>query len=184
MVVLMLGNFCERKGHFDAVEAAGIVRNAPPAAIFLFYVSERDPGVLSQLHLLVRAKGLEDTVRFVAPVFGSEKLEQLAKATVFILPSHTENMPIAVMEAMAAGLPVVATRVGAIPEMIEDGRTGVLVEPRSPDELARVLIDLLGNVDKQRSLGMRAAETARSRWDRELIGKQTAELYDSLVQEL
>ncbi|MFZ1908345.1 MAG: glycosyltransferase family 4 protein, partial [Burkholderiales bacterium] len=141
--VLMLASFCERKGHFDAVRAAAILKDGHPTVKFLFFGSERDAGALAELRETARSEGVAAIVQFLDPVFGRDKLEQFARAGVFILPSHTENMPMAIMEAMAAGLPVVATNVGAIPEMIEDGETGLLLDPRRPDRLAAAIARLL-----------------------------------------
>ena len=180
--VLMLGGFCERKGHFDAVEAAAMVSRSHADARFLFFGSERDPGAASALRARIDLHGLANTVFLVNPVFGKEKLAQIAKACILILPSHVENMPMAVMEAMAAGLPVVATKVGAIPEMVADGETGILVEPRQPAQLARAIEQLLENSRLRRDLGARAAAIARTRWDTAVVGRQTAELYDSIAR--
>jgi glycosyltransferase involved in cell wall biosynthesis len=178
--ILMLGNFCERKGHFDAVEAAAIVKRSYPQATFRFFGSERDPGALAQLQILVKERGLGGTVHFCAPVFGIEKIRQICNSGVFILPSHTENMPMAVIEAMAAGVPVVATRVGAIPEMIDDGKTGVLIEPRAPEGLAQAIMDLLADGKRRMCIGTKAAQIARNTWDMKVVGASTARLYDAL----
>ncbi len=180
--VLMLGNFCERKGHFDAVEAAAIVNKSHPGVRFSFFGSERDPGALAALDAKVHAQGLDGTVSFLNPVFGKDKLESIASAGIFILPSHTENMPMAVMEAMAAGMAVVATRVGAIPEMIKDGETGILLAPRQPAQLADAIVRFLDNPELRERMGERAARRARLAWDQRVVGEQTADLYDSVVR--
>ena len=179
--VLMLGNFCERKGHFDAVDAAAMVSKSHPRVRFHFFGAERDAGALAALQAKVREAGLQRTVNFLAPVFGPEKLDRIASAGIFILPSHTENMPMAVMEAMAAGMAVVATRVGAIPEMIDDGETGVLIEPRQPARLAEAIVRLLDDPQARRRIGGRAAAAARAAWDKRAVGNRTAELFDSVT---
>jgi glycosyltransferase involved in cell wall biosynthesis len=179
--VLMLGNFCERKGHFDAVDAAAIVKKSHPRVHFRFFGVERDPGALSALQSKIRAAALDDTVAFLPPVFGAQKLERIAQAGIFILPSHTENMPMAVMEAMAAGMAVVATKVGAIPEMIDHGETGILVEPHQPERLAQAIVRLLDDPNERLRLGRRAAEAARRTWDKKVVGERTAALFDSVA---
>jgi glycosyltransferase involved in cell wall biosynthesis len=181
--VLMLASFCERKGHFDAVRAAAMLKDKHPATKFLFFGSERDAGALAALRETARAESVSKSVEFLEPVFGRDKLEQIASASVFILPSHTENMPMAIMEAMAAGLPVVATTVGAIPEMIEDGKTGLLLEPRQPDQLAGAIARLLEDPGFRRRIGERAAEAARRSWDKSVVGEMTAKLYDTVRRE-
>ncbi len=79
----------------------------------------------------------------------------LAEADVFLLASHAEGMPNAVLEAMAAALPVVATGVGAIPEMLPDG---LLVPVGDPAAIARVLLELAGDPERRRELGRRNRE--------------------------
>src|SRR5439155_770088 len=75
-------------------------------------------------------------VHFVGPLRGAGKMTALERADVFVLPSYAEGLPYALLESMAAGVRVMATRVGAIPELVEDGINGVLVEPRSAVGLA------------------------------------------------
>jgi glycosyltransferase involved in cell wall biosynthesis len=121
-------------------------------------------------------------VGFLAPVFGADKLERIAQAGIFILPSHTENMPMAVMEAMAAGLAVIATKVGAIPEMIDHGGTGILLDPRRPEQLAQAIVRLLDDPQERQRMGSRAADAARGAWDKKAVGERTAALFDSIAR--
>ena len=88
----------------------------------------------------------------------------------------------AVMEAMAAGMAVVATNVGAIPEMIVNGETGILLEPRQPAQLANAIVRLIEDPQWRQAIGMRAAQTARRSWDKTVVGNETADLYDSTVR--
>ena len=82
----------------------------------------------------------------------------LSRAWVFVMPSRREAAPNAVLEAMSAELPVVGTRVGGLPELIEDGVTGITVEPRDPRALADALITLLENESLRNSMGKKGRE--------------------------
>jgi len=86
-------------------------------------------------------------------------------ADIFVLPSHSEGMSNALLEAMACGLPAIATRVGAAETMIEHGRNGVLVEPGDPEGLARALDRLIEDPGTRRSIGLAAAASIRDRFD-------------------
>lgn len=77
----------------------------------------------------------------------------LSKLSVFVLASHTEGLPVSILEAMALGLPVVASKVGGIPELVEDGITGILIEPNHPEEFAAAIIQLLSNSEKAKRMG-------------------------------
>ena len=103
--------------------------------------------------------GIGDRVRLVGE--RRDVPELLAGADVFVLSSASEGMPVSVLEAMAAGLPVVASRVGGVPELVVDGETGLLVEPGDPDELAAALGRLLA--DRRAPAAPRATRAASAR---------------------
>lgn len=92
-------------------------------------------------------------------------LELLARTTVFALPSHIDKSPYAIVEAMFAALPVVSTRVAAIPELVEDGVTGLLVDPNDDDALLDALEQLVTDLDRARALGRAGRERALARFD-------------------
>lgn len=176
---LLLGNLCARKGHFDALEAAARVRDVIPDFELCLAGVERDAGAFAALAQRAEALQLHEAVQFLGPVFDGEKARILAKAQILILPSHTENMPLAIMEGMACALPIVATKVGAIPEMIKDGVTGFLIDPRDPGALAERMLALLHNTELCRAVGERAQRHARLLWDPRVVAAQNAALYAS-----
>jgi glycosyltransferase involved in cell wall biosynthesis len=103
--------------------------------------------------------------------------ELLAGANVFVLSSASEGMPVSVLESMAAGLPVVGSRVGGIPELVIDGETGLLVEPGNPDQLAAALARLLAEPELRRQLGDAGRERARTRFALDPFRRAHVELY-------
>lgn len=97
---------------------------------------------------------LQGRVSFVSRLPHSRLVQHLREADLFVQPSvWGEPFPLSVLESLAAGLPVVASRVGGLPEMVEDGRTGFLVEPDSPSALAEALLRLLNDRDLARAMG-------------------------------
>jgi hypothetical protein len=100
----------------------------------------------------------------------------LAAGDVFVQPSRSEGLPLAVLEAMAHGLPVVASRVGGIPEAVAEGKTGFLVPPGEPDALAKALARVLDADDRGAALGQRGAR-ARGRG---VLGRAHGERYRAL----
>jgi len=82
----------------------------------------------------------------------------LSTLSVFVLATHSEGLPVSVIEAMAHRLPVVASKVGGIPELIDDGVTGILIEPNNPEQLASAITELLQNPDKAKAMGNKARE--------------------------
>jgi glycosyltransferase involved in cell wall biosynthesis len=92
---------------------------------------------------------------------GAAKDRAFEEADIFVMPSFSEGMPMALLEAMAHGLPIVASRVGGVPEILTDGLDAVLVEPGDPVELSRALAHLAADSDRRRELGAASAERAR-----------------------
>ncbi len=113
-----------------------------------------------------------------------EILPRLRKAWIFTLPSRSEASPHVVMEAMAAGLPVVATRVGGVPELIENGRTGLLVRPGRPAELATAMEKLLIDGRKRREMGFNARREMLSRPTPEETVRKTEAVFMEALDEV
>jgi glycosyltransferase involved in cell wall biosynthesis len=108
-------------------------------------------------------------------------LEFLAQATALVLPSHQENAPMVVAEAMAAGVPVVATRVGALPEMVEDGVSGWLVDP-SEDALHAALCAILDDPGAAAEMGRRGRQLAWQRYHPQCVAQATLDVYEQLLR--
>ena len=98
-----------------------------------------------------------------------------------MLPSRGENLPIAILEAMAAALPVVATRVGGVPEVVVDGETGLLVEPEDAAGLAEALDRVASDEAFRQRLGQAGATRIVEHFDARSMARQMVELYRKLV---
>ena len=101
----------------------------------------------------------------------------------FVLPSFNEGMPMSVLEAMAASVPVVATRVGALPELIGDAQAGMLVNPGEPGELAGAILQLLRAPAQARSMGLNGYAWVRDRYSSRAMAQTYLKLYESLLGE-
>jgi glycosyltransferase involved in cell wall biosynthesis len=112
----------------------------------------------ARLRLLHRELGLGDAAVFLGEVTRATLAVEYTSAHCFCLPTVQEGFGLVFAEAMAAGLPVVACRAAAVPEIVQDGRTGFLVSQRSPDELARALETLLMNTTLGQDFGRAAAQ--------------------------
>ena len=175
--LLLMGNLGRAKGHFEALEALAKIRSDFPDSRLLFAGAVREPGVAAELRARANALGIEDRVQFLGPIFGEEKARAFDESGIFLLPSHTENMPVSIMEAMAAGLPVVATRVGAISEMVLDEETGLLVEPRDSSALAESIRRLFDDPGLGERMGLAGHDRVRDLWSTTKIAERTASLY-------
>ena len=150
-VIITVGNLRHVKGQDVLVEAAAIVLRRYPEAQFLIAGAPLDSEFYIVLQARVEALGLQDRVRLLGGVAEPTKL--LCKASVFVLPSRSEGFSNAIVEAMAAGLPVVATTVGGNAEAVQDGVTGVLVPADDPEALAAALLAMLEHPERSRAMG-------------------------------
>jgi glycosyltransferase involved in cell wall biosynthesis len=114
-------------------------------------------------------------------VTGRDKLERLARADLFVLPTHGEGMPIAILEAMAAGLPIVATGVAGIPDMVRHEQEGLLIPPGDVSALAAAITRLLDSPDLREAMGRRGAERVVSEYDLPRGVENWDRLYRSLL---
>jgi len=159
-LLLAVGNLYPVKGHQFLVEALALLRDRYPRA----HVAIAGRGDLADL-LLARAGelGLSDRVHVLG--LRSDIPNLLAAADVFVLPSLSEGLPLALLEAMFASRPIVASDVGDVRSALKDGQAGVLVRPGDSEELARALDELLSNPDEARRLGEEAARRAARDYD-------------------
>ena len=176
-VVLFMGFLIKNKGIYDLIEAVPKVIRAFPDARFVICGKGEEE---KEIKKRVRDLNLHDYVELPGWVENNTKQSHLQMADIFVLPSYYEGMPMALLEAMSAGLPVVATRVGAIPEFVEDGKNGYLVEPGKPDILADRIVKLLKNeelLNKMKSENVRMAKL----FDAKNIATKWSHLYNEII---
>lgn len=151
--VLTIASVKPEKGLETLLAAAPLVSNQHPGVHFVIVGGGRR---LEQLESEVRRLGLQQYVHTTGVV--QDVKAQYQRADVFCLPSRSEGMPNALMEAMAAGLPAVATQVGGVPDLLLHQRTGLLVPADQPEPLAEALIRLLGDAQLRQSFSEAARQ--------------------------
>ena len=151
--IVVVANLQTRKGHDVLVDAAPEVLRRFPDTRFDFV---GDGPERANLESRARAQGVAASITFVG--HAENVAHHLHEADVFVLPSRTESLPNAVLEAMCAGLPIVASGVGGLVELIADGQTGLLVPSGDPRALAHSICRVVGNHALGERLGQRAAQ--------------------------
>ncbi|MEP7311069.1 MAG: glycosyltransferase family 4 protein [Pseudomonadota bacterium] len=155
-VILFVGWLIPAKGVLDLIEAAGLLHGE--GLPFSLQLLGPEHGFASELRQRIRAAGLTDVVRMRQQVESRpELLQAYYEADIFALPSWAEGLPNALMEAMASGLPVVATQVGGIPDVVEDEISGKLVPAKNPALLAAALRALLEDAELRARMGANAS---------------------------
>jgi glycosyltransferase involved in cell wall biosynthesis len=175
-VVLTVGRLYRQKGLEDFVEAARHIHRALPG-VRVWIVGE---GVLRErLAARIRSLGLEDVVTLLGQQ--DDVAAVMAASDVFVSPSLGEGLSNALLEAMALARPVVATRVGGTPEVVQEGETGWLVPPRQPEALARAVLGVLGDPDGAARVGARGRAFVATRFSSQSVAPRMAEVYRQAV---
>ena len=157
-ILMHLSNFRPVKRIVDAVEIFAIVREKMKAKLVMIGDGPDRPAA----EAMARTKGIEDDVIFLGKQ--NDVVAKLGLADLFLLPSRLESFGLAALEAMACEVPVIATNAGGIPEVVEHGVDGYLVEPGDVQQAGRYAIELLSRADRGREMGKLARIHARKKY--------------------
>lgn len=139
--LIYIGALIEKKGVDDLIEALPILNAAGVKWDLKIIGTGRQE---SDLRKAVEREGVGDFVHFMGPIYAEEELfSNLRRADICIIPSRAEGVPRVIFEAMAAGVVVIATRVGGIPGIVTEGENGLLVSPAAPSEIAEAIVRLM-----------------------------------------
>jgi glycosyltransferase involved in cell wall biosynthesis len=176
--IVFVGRLAPPKRPDIVVKAFGEMRNKGNEARVDFV---GDGPLRAELDAYIADEGLRGAVTLLGS--RTDVPELLSRAAVFVLASDYEGCPLSVIEAMAAGVPVVATAVGGVPELVVDRETGLLVQPGRPDLLAAALSELLADPLRAQALGLAGRERAHALFSRERMVAATAALYDEIASD-
>jgi glycosyltransferase involved in cell wall biosynthesis len=177
-VVMMVAALRPEKAHECLLEAARLLVVSRDSLKFLIV---GDGPRRAELEALSDSLGLGGRVSFLG--VRKDVAQLLQVADVLVLPSYpvVETLPMAVLEAMAAEVPVVATGVGSLPEMIESGRTGLLIDPGDPAALARAIEEIISDPDRAREIAREARATVEKKYSVKTMVERYIALFESLV---
>lgn len=176
--VLFLGRICKEKGIGELLEAVPAIQKAvPDFQLILGGVWEDRNERLKE-----KVKDFSQLVHCPGWVSGQEKEKYMEECSIFVLPSWFEGQPVSLLEAMAAGMCIVATAVGGIPQVIGlgDDETGILLPPESSETLAEILIMLLKDEGKRRRMGQNARQRIMERYNISKNVESLTEYYNTL----
>lgn len=177
--VLFVGRVEEAKGAFDLLLAWSRVLARSPAARLTIVGPDHTAGRFTQQ---AQSLGIADSIQVLGALPGQRVAELMRSSRLFCLPSHREGTPVSVMEALSCGLPVVATRVGGIPDIVQHGATGLLVDKGDIDELAVALVKLLKDHSDCLRMGRMAQEFAATHLDINQTAGRLVRLYLEAIQ--
>jgi glycosyltransferase involved in cell wall biosynthesis len=156
---LFLGRIGQRKGAFELIEAFSHLPLQQRTQASLVMAGD---GEIEKAKKLVRDLELSDRINILDWVNSQERDALLSRSDIFVLPSHNEGLPMAIIEAMSFGLSIITTPVGGIPELIYNGDNGLLTEPGNIKELSDAMLHLIDNEGTRNSLGTKAKKRVAS----------------------
>ncbi len=178
-VIGEVANLREMKGHVDIIDAIPSIVQEYNNVKFFFAGEDLSNGYIQRY---AKDKGLDKYIVFAG--YCDNIPEILSIFDIFILPSLWEGLPTSIIEAMAMGLPIIASNVGGIPELIDDGVNGILIEPQSTQQIASSILYLLKNRDVAKEMGERNVIRARQSHDISIKAREYEATYIDLVKGL
>lgn len=179
VVLLYAGRFAVIKGVDILVR--GFEKALPLATrpLHLVLIGSGDPAELDHLRVILKRLELKDSVTLIDATEDYRRF--LPGADVYLFPSFREGMPVTVLEAMASGIPVVASRTGGIPEIVRDGVEGHLVEPGDVDGFVQAILALVENPDERKAMGQRARQRIAEDFSQSAMLEKYVKLYEQLA---
>ncbi len=178
-VILFAGEVGERKGIYDLLSVIpDLVRQVPRITLLL-----AGNGELDKVRFVAESLNIETHLQLTGWVPAEKMTQFYLQADLFVLPSYHEGMPMAILEAMACGLPVVSTRVGGIAELIKEGENGFLINPGDRQALLEALLVLLADPVLRENMALKNIQKVKDQYDMPGYLKKLKGLYREILEE-
>lgn len=181
-MILWAGEISERKNVTGLVQAFALCVSRLSGARLVLTGDIAETEYFQRVQTMVAEKGLEGKIKIAGRIPHAELLQTYARAAMVVMPSIEETAPMTLAQAMAAGKPVVATPVGGIPWMVEDGVTGYLVDVGDTQGLASRVLDLLLDEPKRKQMALAAREKAQDLFVADVVAERTVQVYRELLR--
>ena len=181
LLVTTIGNIRRVKGHDVFIKAAALIAPRFPHVDFSIAGGVLEPAYFEELQDLIRELNLSDRFHFAGSITNLQ--QHLSAADIFVLPSRSEGFSNAIVEAMAASLPVIATNVGGNAEAVQDGVTGIVVPAEDPAALSAAMTRLLAAPAQAKAMGVAGKQSVAERFTTEAMMLRTTAVYRKLLLE-
>lgn len=173
--IFTMGELGKRKGTYDIIEAIKYIQNNN------IIIELYGDGDVQKCEKLINDNNLQERIKIKGWISGNDKGEVFKNSDIYILPSYNEGLPMSILEAMSYGLPVISTPVGGIPEAVEDGVNGFLIQPGDAKALAEKIDILASDKELREKMGQKSYEIAKEKFDINVIIRQLQGIYDELL---
>jgi glycosyltransferase involved in cell wall biosynthesis len=180
--ILCVGWINERKNTLGSVEAFARVASRFAEARLVLAGEAQEAEYLHRVKESIAHHGIGPRVEMLGHINHAQLMQELARASIFLLPSRQENSPMAIAEAMAAGLPVVAANRCGMPYMVQEGKTGFLIDPESIDQIAQRLSQLVDSPRLCEQMGQAAHQLAMERFHPHMVAQKTQTVYRQICK--
>jgi len=175
---LFMGRLGERKGTYDLLKAIDIIVNTHGRKDLIFYLA--GDGEIAEVERIINDKKLADNVKLLGWLNNEQKREKLKEAEVVILPSYDENLPMALIEAMACGKIIISTYAGGIPDLVKPDYNGYLFNAGDVDQLVKYILFVNGNLDIMLPIVQNNIDTIEREFNLDSLSLKLNSIYESL----
>jgi glycosyltransferase involved in cell wall biosynthesis len=172
-----LARLIRAKGVFEAIQAVEVLHQEPQFGDLELHIAGSGPE-FEEIERYIDERGLAHCVKMVGPIYGRAKVDFLRQIDVLVLPTYREGLPYSILESLAAGAPVVTTKVGGIPDVVVDGVHGMLIDSHEATDVAQALRKLAESPEKLKKMSKDCRELASQRLGLDRLAQQFGELYE------
>jgi len=178
---LFIGNLTRRKGAYDLIEAAELMAQRGLTPILRLAGGEVVPGDRAEIEKRIAESPCSEQIKLLGVITGLDKEQALATSDCIVLPSYAEGLPMVLLEGMAYGLPVIATRIGSIPEAVGEGVEGFLIEPSDVKGLAESMYRLASDNDLRSRMGRAARQRVEKEFSLDIMADKILAIYNEVL---
>lgn len=179
-VLFIGGTDAKRKGIYTLTKAILLVIQKVSNITFVFIGKSE----LENVEMLSKDLKIEEFVKILGQVSEEEKIFHFHSSDIFVLPTYSEGLPISLLEAMAAGLPIISTPVGGIPEVIDEGKNGFLIQPGDYKALAEKIVILAKDKKARQEMGKNNLHKIMDQYDQSIIIRKLSNVYSQLLRNI
>ena len=182
-VISSIGRVGWRKGSFDIVFAVKTLIKERVDLKVLLVGGQEGEGEMEQLRTAILENGLNDWIKLVGEVDIDDIPAFLAISDVFVLPSYYEGMPMSIIEAMRSGKAIVSTCVGAIPDMIQPGISGILIDPGKPEQIAEAVLQLKNDPELRGKISLGGRKAFEDGFETSRVVREIKTVYQEMIEQ-
>jgi glycosyltransferase involved in cell wall biosynthesis len=179
-VIIFVGRIEKDKGIYELLSAFSILKSKCHNLHLILLGNCVESDLQREISSLT---ALKNKIHVIGEQPHREVFNWLKSADLFVLPSYHEGLPNAILEAMSCGLPVVSTKIGGIPEIVEDGNTGILVNPKDSDALANAIVYLIENDELARNMGKTGRDKVEQKFSWQQNAKEIVQIYNEVLSQ-